>query len=126
GEAMDWGAGVMIEGDDEIIKPIAPPKLLGARPIGMAHPPIVVAVPDGIAPAVAWLKRAHRKPGAWPRQSIGAIEDFAQTPASDRGGTVALALARTAAPRSKRAGHRHAPAVTQPSGGCRRSCQDTH
>ena len=56
------GGLVVAEDDDDIVETILPPEVLGARRIGMAHAPIVVAVRGIVAPAVAPTERGDRQP----------------------------------------------------------------
>src|SRR6187402_1440943 len=43
--------GIAGEDDDHIVEAVLAPQLLGACRVGVAHRPIIVAVPDRIAPA---------------------------------------------------------------------------
>ena len=50
--ALNARLHVVVKHDDQVIEAIAPPKLLGAARIGMPDRAVVVAVADGIAPAI--------------------------------------------------------------------------
>ncbi len=95
---------VVVQHDNDIVKMVRAPKTLRARGIGMAHPAIVVAVPNGIAPAVVRLDTSDRQGGRWPLHAIGAVEHQLGPPGAARGCSVALMLSRRASASPQRAG----------------------
>ena len=98
---------VVVENDDQVIKSIAPPKLLGAGRVGMPDRAIVVAVAHRVAPTIVGTQGARGQARARPGQPVRAIEDLAHAPAADRGGAVAFAFADATAAAPERTSNDH-------------------
>src|SRR5512134_1600010 len=96
--ALNAGAIVVSQHDDDIVEAVRAPQALGARGVGERHGAVVIAIARGVAPAVTGPQRTDLQARLRPRDAVGPIEDLAHRPTPHWRGAVAFALA-------------HAPAV---------------
>ena len=83
---------IVIEQDNDVIEMVVAPKLLMGDRIGQAHGPVVVAVADLIAPAVATADPDEGKRRLRRLRAVAAEEHAAQAQVAQRRGAIALAL----------------------------------
>jgi hypothetical protein len=113
GAAHSWPR-VVVDNDDHVIDAVAAPKFLCAGGIGVADMPVIVAVPDGVAPSIVGPQRPGRQPRPRPLRSIGPEEHQHRPPNTAGSGTIPFTLGvRSAAP-SERARQAQRP-HTQPA-----------
>jgi hypothetical protein len=91
-------------GNDDIIKPVIPPKRLGQLTFGIANHSVVVAVARIIAPCLKWAGWLNSHPCKWPGHPVGAVEHSSQVKSPDRGCTISLSLTLPASITTEKAG----------------------